>query len=318
MDAYFEKTIYILFFDLIRVATGHQDCLSRIPTADDWQQLYSMAEKQALLGVCFAAMNWLKRNNSSFVSTLPTSLYFQWLAMVSQIQSRNEVMNRHCVKAQQVLSDAGFKTSILKGQGVAQLYGAELSMLRQSGDIDLWADGGMKRCMEWAKKQYGEVEFDYINAHLPMFKETEVELHWRVQSMTNLFKNRKLQLWMKEHEEGLLANVIELPDGAGSIHVPTLSLNRFYILLHCYHHMFESGLGLRQLMDYYFVLDSSRQEEYDEEVALIRKFGMMRFARAVMWVLGYVFGLSRDRMICEPDEHEGRFILKEVMENGNF
>lgn len=64
-------------------------------------------------------------------------------------------------------------------------------MLRQSGDIDLWVNGGMKRALAWARASYGNIAFDYINAHLPMFKETEVELHWRIQSMCNLNRNKK-------------------------------------------------------------------------------------------------------------------------------
>lgn len=31
-----------------------------------------------------------------------------------------------------------------------------------------------------------------------------------------------------------------------------------------------------------------------------------------------VFGLEREYMLCEPNEKEGRFILKEVMVDGNF
>ena len=65
---------------------------------------------------------------------------------------------------------------------------------------------------------------------------------------------------------------------------------------------------------------------------------MLKFARAMMWVLQHVFEENnvdeerrtknedtkdnrRERypwMIVEPDENEGRFLLKELMLNGNF
>ena len=32
-----------LFFELIRVAIGNQVCLSRTPSADEWDELYAMA-----------------------------------------------------------------------------------------------------------------------------------------------------------------------------------------------------------------------------------------------------------------------------------
>lgn len=217
------------------------------------------------------------------------------------------------------ISKAGFKNCILKGQGVAQNYGVELTNLRESGDIDLWVDGGLHQALAWARQVFGNVEYDYINAHLPMFNETEVELHWRVSYMTNLFGNKRLQIWMNDHKDELLNTLIELPQGVGSIHVPSLKFNRFYILLHCYNHMFTEGLGLRQIMDYYFVLRKEKISQ--EELCLlqkdIRQFGLERFAKALMWILEFVFGLEKEYMICGPDEKEGRYILNEVMQKGN-
>lgn len=306
-----------LLFELIRVTIGRQNGFSRIPPSEEWLELYELSQKHAIAGVAFAGVRKLQENGLS----IPADLYWEWLGLAPQVQQRNEVMNAHCVEACNILQQAGFKTCILKGQGVAQLYGSELSMLRQSGDIDLWVDGGMKRTMTWARNNYGDVAFDYINAHVPMFKETEVELHWRVRSMSNLIKNRRLQKWIEEHEEELLNTTIELPNGVGSIPVPSLALNRYYILLHCYNHIFSEGLGLRQIMDLYFVL---AQNNFDKaKDADFRKFfleilGLRRFASAMMWIMGYVLGLEKERMLCEPDEKEGMYILNEVMQNGNM
>ncbi len=171
------KDIHLLF-ELIRVTIGRQNSLSMIPSSDEWQELYKLSQKHAISGVTFAGVRKLQQNGVN----IPSEVYWQWLGLVSQVQQRNEVMNAHCIEACNRLQKAGFKTCILKGQGVAQLYGSELSMLRQSGDIDLWVDGGMHRAMTWARNNYGDVAFDYINAHVPMFKETEVELHWRVRN----------------------------------------------------------------------------------------------------------------------------------------
>ena len=37
-----------------------------------------------------------------------------------------------------------------------------------------------------------------------------------------------------------------------------------------------------------------------------------------MWVLGDVFGMERDLMIIAPNEKEGRFLLSEIEQAGNF
>lgn len=306
-----------LLFELIRVTFGRQTGLSKIPSSDEWQELLDLSQKHAISGVTFAGVRKLQQNGVS----IPSDVYWQWLGLTSQIQQRNEVMNAHCVEACNKLQQAGFKTCVLKGQGVAQLYESGLSMLRQSGDIDLWVDGGMKKALVWARTNYGDVAFDYINAHVPMFKETEVELHWRVSSMNNLIKNLKIQNWIKKNKNELLNTTIEFPNGVEFIPVPSITFNRYYILLHCYNHIFSEGLGLRQIMDLYFVL---AQECFDKaKDSVLKKFfldslGLRRFASAMMWIMGYVFGLEKEKMLCEPDEKEGRYILNEVMQNGNM
>ena len=102
-------------------------------------------------------------------------------------------------------------------------------------------------------------------------------------------------------------------------------------MLHCYRHLSGHGVGFRQVMDYYFVLrEASLQlspKGKKESVMWIKKLGMERFARALAWVIGYVFdddldspsfmkGLGEGSFV--PDEKEGRFLLSEIMQTGNM
>ena len=50
------NNIKTLFFELIQVTIGTRICLSHTPSADEWGELYAMAKKQSLVGVCFAAV----------------------------------------------------------------------------------------------------------------------------------------------------------------------------------------------------------------------------------------------------------------------
>lgn len=283
--------------------------------------LYSISVKQAVAGVCFCG---LQRLPAKQLSELPKSLMMQWFAMAEGIRQRNALMNNRCVELLRMMNYEGQRCAILKGQGVATLYNnidsgwPQLGLYRQSGDIDVWVDGGMDNALKWCRKKYGDVDFDYINAHVPVFEEVEVELHWRAGSMTNLFRNRRLQRWLECHDtkEMILGGKAVLPD-CGEITVPTPEFNAFYLMLHCYNHEFSSGLGLRQLMDYYFLLMARNEENLDVN-RLFKEFGIERFVRAVMWIMQEVFGLERERLLCEPNEKEGRYILAEVMAGGNF
>ncbi len=101
--------------------------------------------------------------------------------------------------------------------------------------------------------------------------------------------------------------------------VPNAAFNRVYILVHIYRHLFAEGIGLRQLLDYYFVLKQGLTEsEREETLRILRSLGMMRFTRAVMWVLQEVFGMPDRYLLTSPDAKEGRFLLDEIMLAGNF
>ena len=122
--------------------------------------------------------------------------------------------------------------------------------------------------------------------------------------------------------------------------VPTASVNVVYQMCHLFSHYFDEGIGLRQLMDYYFALRVWHNDVMEckdlqsqcmwseglgtpvmsaqEVMAVIRSFGMGKFAAAVMFVLHEVFAIPTNYYICEPNEKEGRKLLEEIMKGGNF
>ena len=297
----------VLFFELIRVAMGQQGCLSLTPSAGEWLLLYEMAERQALLGVCFAGVKKLEQQQQM----PPQQLYFQWLAVAAQIQGRNEQQNKQCRELQKRLNDSGLRSSILKGQGVAALYPEELQMLRQPGDIDVYVDCGRRKALEYVRSiGQKNVEWDIKHLHLHIFKDTEVEMHYQVENLMVPWRNRRWHRWYEEHTEDIFCQ-------QGDLITPYVAFNQVYILLHTFRHAVTGGVGLRQVMDCYFVVQSLELRVHGYE-NLLRSFGMLRFTRGLMWLLGHVFGLERERMLCEPDEKEGRFLLDEIMQGGNF
>lgn len=304
-----------LYISLIRLSIGSSNNLSHQPSVDEWRKLYRMAVNQSLTGICFAGVRrYIEAvKQSGNMLSIPQNLYYQWLGTTARIQQQNELMNKRCVVLQTKLSLAGFKSTILKGQGVAALYG-ELKDLRQSGDIDVYVNCGREKAIEYARSYKENVEWDYKHLHLNVFKDTEVEMHYRPEILMNLIKNRRLQKWFLSDEVQK-----QIFQQNGPIVTPTVEFNMFYILLHIYRHFLYEGVGLRQLMDYYFVLRSSSQKD-DKSMSLeaIESFGMKRFATGVMWIMQHVFGLEEHYLLYEPDEKEGNYILDQIMAGGNF
>lgn len=308
------------FFELIQVAIGTRICLSHTPNADEWRDLYAMAKKQSLVGVCFAGVQKLQEQQQAPTSTGSAQaemLYLTWMGMAAKIQQRNEVVNRQCVELLAKLSDDGFRSCVLKGQGIAALYG-DLAMLRQSGDIDIWMDGGWEKVMDYVNARTPNREFDMKHTHFEVFEDTIVETHWRPTATTNPILNRKLTAYFEREQERQFENRVSLPGGQ-VICAPTADFQLVHAMLHVFGHFLYEGVGMRQMMDLYFAHQACAESEMVTEVQkVIEDLGLVRFARASMWVFGHVFNMPVHQMMWEPDSEAGKELLDEIMLGGNF
>lgn len=216
----------------------------------------------------------------------------------------------------------GFKSCVLKGVGMAQYY--PMPERRLCGDIDLLVDGRRKDVMAWLRTQceIGYVTWHHVEAKF--FEDVDVEVHFFPIWLYNPFRNWRLQRWFKEQIAG---QMMERETGFG---YPSVEFNAVYSLVHTFHHLMDEGVGMRHVVDYYYVLRNflrpSEQAStarvpltaYDEVRGLMRRFGLMRFAAAMMYVLKEACGMSDEELLCEPNEEAGKFLLEEIMLAGNF
>lgn len=184
-----------VFFELIQVAIGTQKCLSRTISAMEWMQLYNLAKKQSLVGVCFAALQRLGADADEGFARIGMNemLYLTWMGMAAKIQQRNQIVDEQCVTLQKRLAAEGFKSCVLKGQGVGLLYAEHLRGLRQSGDIDIWMDGGFERVNNWVQKVAPTKVVNQHHVDLKIFDGTEVEAHYHPINMTNPWHQKLLK-----------------------------------------------------------------------------------------------------------------------------
>ena len=309
-----------LFFELLRVAIKVQNTLSRIPSAEEWDKLSRMSKKQSLVGISFAGIQRVVEYEKIYHCGMPELLYFTWMGMAAKIQQRNEVVNRQCVELQEKLSADGFRSYIMKGQAVGSLYG-QIGLLRQSGDIDVFLEGGLNKVLAYARTYGGVAKVNELEMSVSIFTDTEVEFHYRPFIMRNPFKNRRLQKYFESQEKKQFSNYLILDkEKELSICAPTVEFNLVHQLVHTYHHFITEGVGLRQLMDYYFVIQASNAEDIRECKKIVENLGLNRFASALMWVIKTVF-VGHDNDIFfpwRPNEKDGRLLLEEILLSGNF
>ena len=306
-------------FVTLQYCLEYKGDISNVVACMDWQNLYSFASKQAILGLCF---NGIKRLGEEYPEELKQNpigreLLMTWMGKAQQIRRQNMKVNLVASKLYSMLRGDGLRCCILKGQGNALMYSNPYS--RTPGDIDVWVNANRKEITEYAKCHF-KLEDDIRFHHLETtMGGVPVELHFFPCSMNNPLYHARLQKWFKRNAELQCSNVVSLPDGIGEIAIPTTAFNVIYQLTHLYHHFFDEGIGMRQMIDYYYVVNNDEllviRDTLQKE---LKHLGLWKFAGAVMYVLHETLGLSEEKMISPMDEKRGKLLQAEIMNGGNF
>ena len=243
------------FFSFLRYSLGSKGNMSRVIAGMNWQELYSFASKQALLGLCFEGIERLGKEYPDELRLNPIGreLLMTWMGKAQQIRRQNMKVNAVASKLFSMLREDGMRCCVLKGQGNALMYPNPYS--RTPGDIDVWIDASRERIMEYAQKKF-ELGDDIRLQHLETSLDgVPVELHFFPCSMNNPIYHARLQKWFKRNADLQCSHIVGLPDGAGDIAIPTTAFNVVYQLTHLYHHFFDEGIGMRQIIDYFLVVN---------------------------------------------------------------
>ena len=292
-----------LFIELLQVALGTRDQMSRCPSSSEWEAMYREARRHCVVGVCLQALQ--KDDGQWGVDNgIPLDLKLKWIGKGERISDTNHELNQQCKKLSDKLTASGYWNCILKGQGIALLY--PNPYWRESGDIDIWVRGNRNSLVEMTRRISGRKEaVTYHHTSFHVFPDTVVELHFTPSWFFNPFRNRRLQRWFNTHYE--VRTDTEFP-------IPTTAFNTLYILQHIYRHIFDDGIGLRQIIDYYYVLKENRGETIPD----LKRFGLLPFARGLMWMMQQTLGLPKEWMIAVPDERLGEWLRNEILQAGNF
>lgn len=283
---------------------------SEKPEIGDWQEVYDFARKQSIIGICDPTGHDIR---------MPQNLLFQWIGDVQAIRVQNKLLNQRSAEVYHFLRESGFRCCVLKGQGNALMYPDP--SLRCPGDVDVWVDADQNKVYDFVKERYPDAEECIKHIKLPIFMDVEVDVHHTPLRFLHIGHNRYLQKWLSEQIDEQMSHYTTLPDTRCKIAVPTAKFNAVYQLGHIMVHLFDEGLGFRQLIDYFYVLKevcSMSQKERDDIVDTWKRLGMLKLASAVMWVESEVLGIDKRCILTAPNEQLGKRLLADVLEGGNF
>ena len=236
-----------IFFDFLRFCIGSDSEIPGSLKEVDWKELYAIAQKQCIVGVLFDGIKKLPAEHVG----MEKELLLQWMAESQMLVKANVRLNDADIQVSEWFRKKGFRTCILKGQGNALMYPNPYS--RTPGDIDIWVESGDKRVISFVRSISPHEKACYHHIEFPSYKGVEVEVHYRPSFLLCFWHNRKLQKYYERVKEEQFSHRVMLGE-QGEIAIPTVEFNIIFQLTHIYSHLMNEGIGLRQLLDYYYVL----------------------------------------------------------------
>ena len=241
------KKQWAIFFDFLRFIVGSAKEIPDSLKEADWKELYAIAKKQCLVGILFDGIKKLPAEHVG----MKKELLLQWMAESQMLENANVRLNDAAIQVSGWFRKKGFRTCILKGQGNALMY--PNPYFRTPGDIDIWVEGGDKRVISFVRSISPHEKACYHHIEFPSYKGVEVEVHYRPSFLLCFWHNRKLQKYYERVKEEQFSHRVMLGE-QGEIAIPTVEFNLIFQLTHIFSHLMNEGIGLRQLVDYYYVL----------------------------------------------------------------
>lgn len=306
------------FIELLQVTLGTRDNLSRVPTSIEWQSILDEAQRHAVVGIMVVGLDKLINEQRP-----PKRVLLQWIGLCQQIEVLNSATTKTCIEVCDRLDKDGFNACVLKGQSNYRYYPAEMKNHRSCGDVDVWVvpkakcKHPVKEVVKYVDTNYNMDVLCWLHNGFTDEKGVPVEVHFRPSFMSEPCKNRRFQKHFSDIDS--CRTFAEL-DGT---EIPCLKVDEdvIYQMNHIYRHLVDEGVGLRQVVDYFYVLKAWNNHHVrtkEETMKIVSWLGMKRFAGALMYVMIEYLGMSPDYLLCPASKKDGEFLMNEIMMSGNF
>lgn len=303
------------FFELVKAGLwGTTADVSAFDSHTDWPRLYKYGKSQTLLGIMLDG-----------IQTLPAELrperglYLRWCAFVLQIEERNKKLNREIDNLYKLLRADGVEPVLLKGQGAARNYRNPLH--RQCGDIDIYIGKHNFERVNRLLEQDGQEALEVCAKHSAYnWHDVSVENHRILAQMEAPTADRHLQRNIASWH-GTDKMVRWELDGC-EIVVPPVEFDALFLLQHAVHHLFNLGIGFRQICDWACLLHHNR-EQLDRALAAreLKALGLDRAARIFGALAVKYLGLDEADLplpFDAKDEADCDWLFDEIWGSGNF
>ena len=276
-----------------------------------WKEVMYTAEEQTVFGLAFSALESLRPKE------VGGSLLFEYIGRVNHIEQRNYVIDATLRVFTDLLKSYNLQSVIVKGQVVGSCY--PNPFIRQSGDIDFWVSTEeLKKCEELVEQNLRcTIKRAESEKHVEFqWKGIQFELH---SCLASFSASKHQNYFDRLVEQDKYCTIVIKGTEVASLS-PTL--NALYIFIHLFHHLIDTGVGLRQFCDWMMWLHRYKEDINREELVVhLKALDLEKPYRVLGVLLVHDLGLLEEEFpltISDKDIKRSRRVLKDVMKMGNF
>ena len=328
-----------LFVELLQVSLGTREELSRVPSAVEWQGIFDEAQRQAVAGILACGIERLPKEQQP-----PQTILLQWIGLTLQIEQRNALTTKVCGEVAGQMEKDGLRCCVLKGQANHRYYPEGMAKRRACGDVDIWtvsgerlavsderatvngyrlSNGSVREVLEYVDAHWERTGLCWLHCNFKDKSGVPVEVHFHPSFFSRPKYNKRFKSYFSDIERCVVRETID------GVEIPVMRVEEdvIYQMNHIYRHLIDEGVGLRQVLDYYWLLRRFQDSCFKfQKVAIDREgikeviswLGMWKFAGALMYVLKELLGMPEKYLLCEPSEKDGKFLMEEILMSGNF
>jgi hypothetical protein len=254
-----------VFFSLIRAGIGHH--IGLIPVNIDWPAIQDFANEQGLAAIVIDGVDMLPEDKRP-----PKEMLLEWIGEVLQdYEYRYNVYCRAIADLASFYNSHGYKMMVLKGYGCGLNWPHPEN--RPCGDIDIWLFGQQKEADSALIKEKG-ITIDSSQHHHTVFlwRDFMVENHYDFINVHHHKSNVELEMILKKlgTDDSFFVEVC-----GEKVFIPSPNLHALYLLRHSMSHFASTGLNIRQLLDWAFLVKSYYKEiDWSWLVNELKRFGM--------------------------------------------
>lgn len=216
----------LMLIELLQVALGIRNSLSRIPSDAEWDNIYKLAVRHAIVGVLYGGIERLPKEHRPH-----NGLLLEWFGQAEYYRIMYERQRKAVENLNRLWRAKGLKVFELKGDTIGRFY--PRPDLRFSCDYDcLLSD--YEQGNRVVEHEGVKVNRDFYKNSSFVWKGVHVENH---QFCTPVRGNRAMKRF-----EVVLRSLISEKN--------VVDFNALFLMEHLWSHFFEDALTLKQLTDW--------------------------------------------------------------------